>query len=111
MKGRHHHHRGRLSTEGEEGSEQDRRRSRRISMDWRNMVQSKNISIERQHALSNNTKTEYARASEGKDSDREERRSTDIETSNKTLWQTTTEAINRHPRIWPLPPPDPTDKT
>ena len=52
--------------------------------------QPKSIGIERQHVQSNNTKTDYARASEGKDSDREERRSIDIETSNKTLWQTTT---------------------
>jgi hypothetical protein len=46
------------------------------------MVQTKSISIERQHAQSNNTKTDYARASEGKDSDREERRSIDFETTN-----------------------------
>jgi hypothetical protein len=60
--------------------------------------QPKSIGIERQHVQSNNTKTDYARASEGKDSNIEERR---IETSNKTLWQTTTEAINRRSRIWP----------
>ena len=41
------HHRGRLSAEGEEGSEQDHRR---ISMDWRNMAQTKSISIEKQYA-------------------------------------------------------------
>ena len=69
--------------------------SERIGETW---FQPKSIGIERQHVQSNNTKTDYARASEGKDSNIEERR---IETSNKTLWQTTTEAINRRSRIWP----------
>ena len=30
------------------------------------------------------------------------RKNIDIETSNKTLWQTTSATINRHSRVWPV---------